>query len=291
MLSRSQHFLFTYVSRVSEASWGYRPDEVVGRMHFYDLHPEAGREAFKTAVSEVTGRMLPFQDVVHAVETKDGRIAWGSTSGIPMRNADGTLRGYRGSCTDITERKRADERLATIMKAVESTSDAVGISDAQGRHYYQNAALSNLFGYATAEELEAAGGGRAVIKDPQVAKEMFKAITSGKSWAGELEMVTKSGRVFPAYERADAIRDNQGRIIGLIGIITDITERKRVEQDLRKKEHLLSESQRVAHIGSWSFDPASQSTCLDGRNLRDLWRFPGHVHALGRIADWIDSPR
>ena len=251
--------LFTYVSRVSEASWGYPPDEVVGRMHFYDLHPEAGREAFKTAVSEVTGRMLPFQDVVHAVETKDDRVVWGSTSGIPMLNADGTLRGYQGSCTDITERKRAEEKLVAVMKAVESTSDAVGISDAQGRHYYQNAALSNLFEYATAEELEAAGGEPALIKDAQVAREMFKAITSGNSWVGELEMVTKSGRVFPAYERADAIRDNQGRIIGRVGIITDITARKRVEEDLRKKEHLLSESQRIAHIGTWSLDPTSQS--------------------------------
>ncbi len=251
--------LFTYVSHVSEAYWGYRPDEVVGRMHFYELHPPAGREAFQTTVSEVTARMLPFQDVVHPVERKDGRIAWGSTSGIPMRNSDGTLRGYRGSCTDITERRRADETLAIIMKAVESTGDAVSISDVDGHHYYQNAALSSLFGYTTAEELEAAGGSLALIKDPQIEKELFEAITSGKPWAGELEMVTKSGRTFPAYERADAIRDNLGRIIGLIAIITDISTRKRVEEDLRKKEHLLSVSQRVAHIGSWSFDPTSRS--------------------------------
>ena len=37
--------LFTYVSHVSESVWGYHPDELVGRMHFYDMHPETGREA------------------------------------------------------------------------------------------------------------------------------------------------------------------------------------------------------------------------------------------------------
>lgn len=108
--------LFTYVSPVSQASWGYRPDEVVGRMHFYNLHPEGGREAFKAAVFAVVERKQPFRDVVHAVEGKDGRISWGSTNGIPLLNADGTLRGYRGSCTDITERKQAEEALSGMSR-------------------------------------------------------------------------------------------------------------------------------------------------------------------------------
>ena len=108
--------LFTYVSHVSQASWGYSPDEVVGQMHFYDIHPEEGREAFKAAVFAAVERKQSFRDVVHAVETKDGRIAWGSVNGIPMLNADGTLRGYRGSCTDITERKRAEAALANVSR-------------------------------------------------------------------------------------------------------------------------------------------------------------------------------
>ena len=78
--SRTTHWevdpkgLFTYVSHVSQISWGYSPAEVVGRMHFYDIHPEEGREAFKAAVfAAVEPRKQPFLDVVHAVETKDSR--------------------------------------------------------------------------------------------------------------------------------------------------------------------------------------------------------------------------
>ena len=62
--------LYTYVSPVSESSWGYRPDEIVGRMHFYDLHPEAGREEYKAALFSVTRQGQPFRDVVHAVQAK-----------------------------------------------------------------------------------------------------------------------------------------------------------------------------------------------------------------------------
>jgi PAS domain S-box-containing protein len=125
--SRTTHWevdpqgLFTYVSHVSQASWGYRPDEVVGRMHFYDLHPEEGHEAFKAAVFALVERKQPFRDVAHAIETKDRRIAWGSTNGIPLLNADGTLRGYRGSCTDITEHKMAEEALSGMrLKLIEA---------------------------------------------------------------------------------------------------------------------------------------------------------------------------
>ena len=134
---------------------------------------------------------------------------------------------------DITRNKQLEEKLLFINKAVESAGDAIGISDAQGRHIYQNKALSDIFGYATAEELQAAGGGAAVVKDPEVAKDMFENIMRGKPWSGELEMVTKSGNIFPAYERADAITNSEGDIVGLIGVIQDITGRKQVEETLR----------------------------------------------------------
>ena len=156
--------------------------------------------------------------------------------------------------TDVTEGRRERLRLAYITKAVDSSGEAIGVSDAEGHHIFQNQAMSDLFGYATAEELEAAGGGQAVVRDPEVAKEMFDSIKSGMFWAGELEMVTKDGRVFPAFERADAIRDDTGSIIGLIGIITDITDRRRAEQELRERERWLSESQRVAGLGHYIFD-------------------------------------
>jgi PAS domain S-box-containing protein len=153
------------------------------------------------------------------------------------------------ACRDISDRKKAEKHLAYVMTAVESTSEAIGITDGHGQHVYQNKSLSDLFEYATAEELEAAGGGRAAVHDPEVARSMFDAITHGRSWAGELEMVTKSGRVFPAYERADAIKDQEGNVIGLIGIISDITERKQAEQEKARLEGQLQQAQKMESVG------------------------------------------
>lgn len=102
--------LYTYVSKVSETVWGYHPDELIGRKHFYDLHPEAGREAFKASAFAVFARKDIFKNFVNTAQTKGGRQVWVSTNGVPLLNVDGTLRGYRGSDTDITERKMMEEK-------------------------------------------------------------------------------------------------------------------------------------------------------------------------------------
>lgn len=132
---------------------------------------------------------------------------------------------------EVKEHKQADKELLQISKAVESTSDAIAMADPRGNHYYQNRAFTKLFEY-TAKELDAAGGPPAVYVDKSVAKDLFEKIMGGKSWNGEVEFVSKSGRKFPALVRADAIKDEAQNIIGLIGIVTDITDRKKISKDL-----------------------------------------------------------
>ena len=65
--------LYTYVSHMVKQLLGYRPEEMVGRMHFYDLHPEVGREAFKDAVFEVFKRKERLANVENAIDRKSTR--------------------------------------------------------------------------------------------------------------------------------------------------------------------------------------------------------------------------
>ncbi|MGQ9660639.1 MAG: PAS domain S-box protein [Thermochromatium sp.] len=103
--------LYTEVSPVAERVWGYAPDELVGRCHFYDLHPEAGRETFKDEVLQGFAQQLSFQGYVNPIQRKDGQVIWVSTNAIPITDDQGRLVGYRGSDIDITEAKYAKDAL------------------------------------------------------------------------------------------------------------------------------------------------------------------------------------
>lgn len=136
---------------------------------------------------------------------------------------------------DISEQKRAREELARIGKAVESTSDAIAVSDAKGVSTYHNRAFIDIFGYDV-EELNRAGGPPAVYKDRETAFQIFRKIRKGESWSGEVKMVTRDGRDLVVHLRADAIRDPSGEVVGLIGIGTDMTEVKKAERALHESE-------------------------------------------------------
>ena len=64
--------------------------------------------------------------------------------------------------------------------------------------------------------------------------------------------VRKDGTNIDVSVTISPIRDANGAIVGASKIARDITERKQAEEALREKEHRLSESQRIAHIGSWT---------------------------------------
>ena len=139
------------------------------------------------------------------------------------------------SFIDITERKRAEENLLLIQRAVENSSDAIGLADAQGHHFYQNKAFTRLLGY-TVDELKVKGVAQTVYADQQVALNVFETIMKGGAWSGEVEDVAKDGRRLTVMLRADAIKDENNKIIGLLAINTDITERKKAEEKLHQSE-------------------------------------------------------
>jgi len=123
--------LFTSIGPESEAMTGYMPDEIVGKLHFFDLHPEENREEFKRAVMEVFARREPLREFEHGAIRKSGELFWVSTSGIPLIDDSGNLIGYWGTDTDITERKLAEDALRTANKKLQILS---GIT----RHDIQN---------------------------------------------------------------------------------------------------------------------------------------------------------
>jgi PAS domain S-box-containing protein len=116
--------LYTYCSPIIERILGYTPNELVGKLHFYDLFEASVREELKNAALSAFAGKGSFNNFTNENTAKDGRSIILETSGTPILDEDGTLLGYRGTDTDITERKKSEEALKKSAEDLREAYDA-----------------------------------------------------------------------------------------------------------------------------------------------------------------------
>lgn len=127
--------------------------------------------------------------------------------------------------------EKPDLRLLNHFKtAVEHSSDAIGMSDPEGKHWYQNRAFDLLFGNVGEDPPSS------LYVDESTGREVFKTIMSGGQWFGEVEMFSREGAILNILLRAYAIKNEQGDVTGLVGTHTDITRQKEAERALLESE-------------------------------------------------------
>jgi len=113
--------LYTYVSPVSKTVYGFTPEEMVGKMHYYDLYTGVDQEKIRLAALEVLEKKGHFHDFVNKIITSEGKEVWISTKGIPVFDQAGVLTGYRGSDADITERTIMEKELIKAKENAEAS--------------------------------------------------------------------------------------------------------------------------------------------------------------------------
>ncbi|TAN45478.1 MAG: PAS domain S-box protein [Nitrospirae bacterium] len=273
------NFVIKYYNPVAARLFGYTADEVIGKT-VMEIHTKEKVEhsRFEKAIEIVKRENLYIYNV--KVRTDEGfRFLESRVSGIWDKS--GELVGFVLMSNDITERHLAENELMKIRYAIDSSSDAVAMADLDKRHIFQNRAFSDLFEY-TVEELNAAGGPESTFKSPEVAAEVFTSVLQGHPWTGECDMVAKTGRVFSTRLRADAIKDSHGKIVGLLGVFTDITEQKRIEDNIKSVARFPAENPspvlRVSKSGTLIYANAASSPilklwgCREGEPLPEGWR-------------------
>ena len=145
--------LFTYLSPAVEQVWGYRPEELVGRRHFFDLAPASDRIRLETEVFRAFERRDHITDYVNRIRRGDGRMIWVLTNGLPILARDGTLLGYRGTDVDITERHLAQQQLkkseARLSAVFENAPIGIAMAGPNRRLTLANRMLGAFLGYAS----------------------------------------------------------------------------------------------------------------------------------------------
>ena len=172
-----------------------------------------------------------------------------------------------------SNQKETDEHLGLFKKLVDNATEAIGISTPEGHHWYQNAAFDALFGNIGQDPPTSVYG------DEKVGREVFETIMAGGEWSGEAQMYAADGSVLDILLRAYAFTDETGRVLGLVGVHTDITTSKR-SQELFK---LVAQSTNDVF---YEWDVQTDSLKWFSDIAVELGYTPGEV--LPTIDGWIE---
>ena len=234
---------------------GYEAAEIIGR-HFSEFYTEEERAAgipkmaLQVAASE--GR---FEREGWRVR-KDGTQFWAHVVIDPIWSPEGSLIGYAKVTRDLTERKIAEEALRRSEQQfrllVQSVTDyAIYMLDPEGRVASWNAGAQRIKGY-TPQEIIGEHFSRFYSPDDQArgapAQGLATAAREGR-WESEGNRVRKDGSTFLAHVIIDAIRDDEGKVVGFAKVTRDVTERKEAELALQQAQTALIQSQKMDALG------------------------------------------
>jgi PAS domain S-box-containing protein len=217
---------------------GKSRDGIIGKT-VHDVGPKDPADAYHGA-EEALFRQPGVQVYEDTVVNSDGMRHEVVFNKATFRNADGSLGGLVGTILDITERRRAEDRLRetteTLQAIIEASPLAIVVLDPAGRVTLWNPAAERMFGWSEDEVL-----GWRVPTVPEDLEEIFEELFK-RAFAGErlsnLEGrgLRRDGSQVNILVSTAPLQDDKGTIYGNIGIFTDNTERKRAERALKESE-------------------------------------------------------
>jgi len=249
------HGRITYFSPGGEELSGYRAEEVLGQ-HAADFYRsgEDMRALMQRLWAE--GRIRSYET---ALRTRDGRWMEVNTSLSLLRDASGAIVGTLAIYKDITEHKRAEEALRESEEQYrtlfEGCKDAIVINTPEGKVVDVNQAMVDLFGYTRDEFMEMPVREHYVHPADRV-RFRQELEHNGAVKDFEAKLRKKDGTEMDCLLTSTAWRAKDGSILGFQGIIRDITERQRVQEELRLAKEAAEEANRAksAFLASMSHE-------------------------------------
>ncbi|MBK8119239.1 MAG: PAS domain S-box protein [Sulfuritalea sp.] len=170
---------------------------------------------------------------------------------MPMFDANGTLIGVLGVGRDITRSRQNEMELRKLARAVEQSPESIEITDAETRIEYVNDAFLDTTGYRRDEVI---GRNPRLLQSGKTPREtyvaMWAALGQGQPWKGEFVNRRKDGSEYIEFAIITPLRQPDGRISHYVAVKEDITEKKRLGQELDAHRHHLQElvEQRTAEL-------------------------------------------
>ena len=171
-----------------------------------------------------------------------GKSGWISIRCAPHMNGDGNIVGAVALVRDITDRKKAEEKLQFLNQVAEQIRDALITTDLDFKITYVNKAFEGLYGYSREEVI---GTSPDIFNaDPdreRMQQDIYRAVSQGKTWRGEALNRKKDGSIFHNSMTVFPMVDENGETIAYCGAQRDITDRKKAEEELKRSNKELEQ--------------------------------------------------
>lgn len=219
------------------------PQEVVGKSDF-DLLPRDLAAQFYANEQEIIRSGQPQINHEEPLDQVSGGVRWNSATKVPLRDKHGKTIGIVGIGRDITKRKQAEEALAKehnlLRTLIDNLPDYIYVKDRNGRFILGNQAVIHQMGFSTLEELTGKSDYDLFPKDvaEKYLQDEQKIIQSGQGLfehEGPTIDTSKPEKNRWVLTSKVPFRDDNGQILGFVGLGHDITERRRAEEALRKE--------------------------------------------------------
>jgi PAS domain S-box-containing protein len=241
---------------------GHTMEEKLGDGWAAALHPE-DREQFLSVFSSSIDTRQEFRSVFR-LRRADEKYRWLVCTGVPRFAPGGIFAGYIGSCVDISDQKLIEERLRASEVQL---MDAQRLAKVGSWERHIDTAISQwsdenrrILGVSNDAPANFSTFMNCVHpKDREKVLEIeLKVRTTGGPGEVHYRILRPDGEVRFVHSVLEAIRNDQGKVVRIVGASQDVTERVKAGELLCESEVRLKSAERLAHVGHWSRDAKSK---------------------------------
>lgn len=222
------------------------------------IHPE-DHDRVMTALADHIAQKTEFYQQEYRVRHKDGFYIWILDRGQALWDETGNPVRMVGSETEISDRKQAEQALkeseARYRAIVEDQTELIARCLPDGTLIFVNGAYCRYFGLQQAEVIGTSYEPVVFAADRETVMKQLQALTAENPMVTIENRVIANGEIRWTQWINRLLFDKQGQVVEVQAVGRDISDRKQIEEQLRKSEATLLEAQKIAHIGSWEFDP------------------------------------